>query len=87
MAAEIQVPGTPSYWHLSIAAESIHPVQLLREEIDVDFLIVGGGFTGLSAARFLKESCPNLRIALIEQYICGGGASGRNTGYCNRYII
>ena len=43
--------------------------------------IVGGGFAGLWTAIQLTEREPGLRIALIEQDIAGGGASGRNGGF------
>jgi glycine/D-amino acid oxidase-like deaminating enzyme len=43
--------------------------------------IVGGGFAGLWTAVRLTERDPSLRIALVEQDIVGGGASGRNGGF------
>ena len=46
-----------------------------------DVCIVGGGFAGLWTAIQLTEREPGLRIALIEQDIAGGGASGRNGGF------
>ena len=46
-----------------------------------DVCIVGGGFAGLWTAVQLTEREPGLRIALIEQDIVGGGASGRNGGF------
>ena len=49
-------------------------------------LVIGAGFTGLSAAWHLKEALPGLRIAVVEALYCGFGASGRNTGYCNALV-
>ena len=46
-----------------------------------DWAIVGGGFTGLSAARRIAELDPNARIVLIEGKRLGQGASGRNSGF------
>ncbi len=43
--------------------------------------ILGGGYTGLWTALFLKEQEPGLDIAIVEADICGGGASGRNGGF------
>ena len=54
------------------------PGDTLREDIDVDVAIVGGGFTGLSTAYHLKKAEPTMRIALLEREIIGYGASGRN---------
>lgn len=49
----------------------------------VDVLIVGGGYTGLWTALQLHERDPRLRVAILEQDICGGGPSGRNGGFVN----
>ncbi|RWH69589.1 MAG: FAD-binding oxidoreductase [Mesorhizobium sp.] len=43
-----------------------------------DIVIVGGGFTGLSAAAHLAKAGSN--VALIEAHRFGDGASGRNGG-------
>lgn len=47
----------------------------------VDVCIVGGGYTGLWTALRLKELEPALDVAIVEADICGGGASGRNSGF------
>ena len=46
-----------------------------------DICILGGGYTGLWTALFLKEQEPSLEIAIVEADVCGGGASGRNGGF------
>ena len=46
-----------------------------------DWLIIGAGYTGLSAARKLGELHPNKEIALIDAQLAGEGASSRNSGY------
>src|SRR5688572_15292788 len=46
-----------------------------------DVAIVGGGYTGMWTAWSLLQTQPGVRIALIEQGICGGGPSGRNGGF------
>lgn len=76
-------PGaTRSYWLQEALAndpgESCPP---LTATVGADVCIVGGGFAGLWTAIELSERDPELRIALIEQDICGGGASGRNGGF------
>ncbi|HYM52055.1 MAG TPA: FAD-dependent oxidoreductase [Candidatus Dormibacteraeota bacterium] len=54
-----------------------------RRHLEVDVAIVGGGYTGLWTAYQLTERAPELRIAILEQDICGGGPSGRNGGFVN----
>ena len=46
----------------------------------VDVAIIGGGFTGLSAALRLAEE--GTSVALFEAITLGWGASGRNGGFC-----
>lgn len=50
---------------------------------DADVAIVGGGFTGLWSAYYLKELDPSLRIVILESERIGFGASGRNGGWCS----
>jgi glycine/D-amino acid oxidase-like deaminating enzyme len=47
---------------------------------EVDFAIVGGGFTGLSAAACLARLAPNKTIAVFEAETFGSGASGHTGG-------
>ena len=46
----------------------------------VDFAIVGGGFTGLSAAALLARLAPEKSVALFEAETFGFGASGHTGG-------
>lgn len=46
-----------------------------------DVLIVGGGLVGLWSAFFLKNSHPELDVALIERGMLPSGASTRNAGF------
>ena len=46
-----------------------------------DYLIVGAGYTGLSAARKLAELHSNKKIIIVDSQLAGEGASGRNSGY------
>jgi glycine/D-amino acid oxidase-like deaminating enzyme len=67
-----------SYW---MTTREYTPGEPLREDIEVDVAIVGGGFTGLSSAYHIKKAEPNLRVALLESEVIGFGASGRNGGF------
>jgi glycine/D-amino acid oxidase-like deaminating enzyme len=46
----------------------------------VDFAIVGGGFSGLSAAAWLRRFAPGRSVLVLESASLGGGASGRTGG-------
>jgi gamma-glutamylputrescine oxidase len=50
----------------------------LAEDITTDTCVIGGGFTGLSAALHLAER--GRSVVLLEQSRLGWGASGRNGG-------
>jgi glycine/D-amino acid oxidase-like deaminating enzyme len=52
----------------------------LKKSITTDLVVVGGGFTGCSAALFAAKS--GLSVTLIDQKI-GFGGSGRNVGLVN----
>lgn len=54
------------------------PVAPLKGEIRADIGIVGGGYTGLSAALYLARR--GYRVALVDAHRVGFGASGRNGG-------
>ncbi len=56
-------------------------VKTLQSNQNCDWLIIGGGYTGLSAARKLGQLYPNQRIILVDSQLAGEGASGRNSGY------
>ena len=63
-----------SYWARS------QPLQNppLKEDIAVDVAVLGGGFTGLSAAYYIRSISPHKRVVVLEAKGCGSGASGRN---------
>ncbi|SEE42809.1 Glycine/D-amino acid oxidase [Rhizobiales bacterium GAS191] len=68
-----------SYWHDTAAAfqgGKDGPV-----EGHADVAVVGGGFTGLSAALALAKT--GAKVVLVEAGRVGGEASGRNGGHCN----
>ena len=56
-------------------------IKILNKDLSCDWLIVGAGYTGLSAARKLSELHPNQKIIIIDAQLAGEGASGRNSGY------
>ncbi len=67
-----------SYW---MTTRDYTPGEPLRQDLEVDVAIVGGGFTGLSTAHHIKKDDAGARVALLEAQIIGYGASGRNGGF------
>jgi gamma-glutamylputrescine oxidase len=53
----------------------------LAGDTSADVVIIGGGFTGLSAAAHLAKA--GVDVVLVEQHRFGDGASGRNGGQLN----
>jgi glycine/D-amino acid oxidase-like deaminating enzyme len=47
----------------------------------VDWLVIGGGITGLSAAHALAQLHPQARIVVVDRQRAAQGASARNSGF------
>ncbi|MGH9866189.1 MAG: NAD(P)/FAD-dependent oxidoreductase, partial [Candidatus Acidiferrales bacterium] len=63
-----------SHWSKALPTADLS----LQADIEADVAIVGGGFTGLSSAYYLRKNSPSKRVVLLEAKSCGNGASGRN---------
>ena len=61
--------------------ESRKSYNVLSKDLESEWLVVGAGYTGLSAARKLAELHPNQKIIIVDAQLAGEGASGRNSGY------
>ncbi len=53
----------------------------LEEDKQVDWVVIGAGFTGLAAAYRIAELRPDDSIILLDAEQAGKGASSRNSGY------
>jgi glycine/D-amino acid oxidase-like deaminating enzyme len=71
-----------SLWWSTLPAPVV-PRPALGGDLDVDVAIVGGGYTGLWTALSLLSANPSLRVVVLEQSVCGFGASGRNGGWAS----
>lgn len=67
----------PPSWY-SATAEALPDFAPLKGDRKADVVVVGAGYTGLSAALHLAEA--GMDVALIEAQRVGFGASGRNGG-------
>ena len=66
------------WWNAAVEQVAFPP---LTDNITVDLVVIGGGFTGLNAARVAAKE--GLRVCLIEANTIGHGGSGRNVGLVN----
>ncbi|MFF9913741.1 NAD(P)/FAD-dependent oxidoreductase [Streptomyces sp. NPDC013457] len=73
------VNGGISFWYTQEGTPA--PREPLPGDATADVCIVGGGYTGLWTAYYLKKAVPFLNITVLEAAFCGYGASGRNGGW------
>ena len=71
-------PGVAA-WNAILPAQDAP--RILEGDSVADIAIIGGGFTGLSAARRLLQLDSNLKIALLEAGRVAEGPAGRNSGF------
>ena len=64
------------YWHTTVKMPDDSNLTPIPEKVDV--AIIGGGYTGLSAARTLAKN--GVKAAVLEAETMGWGASSRNGG-------
>jgi phospholipid/cholesterol/gamma-HCH transport system permease protein len=79
-------PAKRSWWleeALALPEFAAPEAPALTKDTSADVVILGGGYTGMWTAWFLKEREPDLDVVLLEADICGGGPSGRNGGFCD----
>lgn len=67
-------------WLREAISPDEHDADALNGGQKADIAIVGGGYAGLWTALEIKSRDPSCDIAIVEADICGGGASGRNSG-------
>ena len=79
--SKIKLPQNPGItgWKEILPKRKVN--QNLTDNINADYLIIGGGFAGLSAARRLKQIDKDAKIALLEACEIGEGPAGRNSGF------
>jgi len=79
--SKIKLPKNPGItgWKEILPKRKVN--QKLSDNINADYLIIGGGFAGLSAARRLNQINKDAKIALLEACEIGEGPAGRNSGF------
>lgn len=70
-----------SYW-AATAGDEVSGAEPVRADIDTDLAIIGGGYTGLSAAYHLARDL-GIKAHVLEANRIGWGCSGRNGGFAS----
>ena len=70
-----------SYW-AATAGNEVSGADPVRADIDADLAIIGGGYTGLSAAYHLARDF-GIKAHVLEANRIGWGCSGRNGGFAS----
>lgn len=71
-------------WHEGHAHE--WPAESAPPSDQVDYAIIGAGFSGLWTAYYLSHAHPQAVIGIFESKRVGFGASGRNGGWCSGFF-
>lgn len=71
------------FWH---ETEPVKRRPQLTGAVNCDVCIVGGGYTGLWSAYFLRRAEPSLNVHILEADFAGAGASGHNDGFMTKAI-
>ena len=69
-----------SFWLQEVAGDA-PDAPAFAGDARTDVAIIGGGYVGLWTAIGIKRLEPGCDVVVLDQDICGGGASGRNGGF------
>lgn len=78
-AKRLPVHEGPAAWNSILGPQAAS--QPLSEDTTADFVVVGAGFAGLSAARRLLQLQPKSRVLVLEAGRVAEGSAGRNSGF------
>ncbi|MEM7088001.1 MAG: FAD-binding oxidoreductase [Pseudomonadota bacterium] len=78
-AKTLPVHRGPAAWSAILGGPP--PARQLDEDLTADYVVIGAGFAGLSAARRLKQLQPCAKTVVLEAGRVAEGAAGRNSGF------
>lgn len=67
-------PQDENYWYLQRP-----DIQPLATDLETEVVVIGGGMAGLTAAQAFAQK--GKKVVLLEAYFCGGGATGKSSGF------
>ena len=79
VAKRLPIDPGPAAWKEILPKQKRFPE--LNDTINTEWLIIGGGFAGLSAAKKLCELTNKDKVTLIEASEIASGPAGRNSGF------
>ncbi len=78
-ANTLPVQTGPAAWNAILGPQPVATV--LEDAQNADFVVVGAGFAGLTAARRITQLQPRSKVVVIEAGRVAEGAAGRNSGF------
>jgi glycine/D-amino acid oxidase-like deaminating enzyme len=69
----------PAAWNAILGPQG--PARALEGNHPADFVVIGGGFAGLSAAHHLIQLQPRAQVVVLEASRLAEGSAGRNSGF------
>jgi glycine/D-amino acid oxidase-like deaminating enzyme len=76
---KLPIDTGPAAWTDLLQPKRMAPA--LEADMTADWVIVGAGFAGLTAAHRLSELAPEARVIVLEATGIGQGPAGRNSGF------
>lgn len=80
----LELDDNISFW--ASQTPDYQPLPPLKQDIDADLTIIGGGFTGVSTAYHFSRRFPEKQVVLVEAKTLANGASGRNGGMMLNWV-
>lgn len=77
--SKLPVDPGPAAWNCLLP--DADPCRQIDEDITADWVVIGAGFAGLTAARRLSQLCPTDRIVVLDARRVADGPAGRNSGF------
>ena len=78
-AKRLPIHAGPAAWNTILGGQPTP--KILEHQITADFVVIGGGFAGLSAARRLRQLDATAKIVVLDAGRLAEGAAGRNSGF------